>query len=156
MLLMVTRLALPSPVKPALQIQSEAASLPAGACAFGVHGKHALSAVAPLAVENLPAPQSVQAAFPGPALYLPATQPAHVPPLGPLKKPALQMHAETVALPAGACEFSGHTTHELDPVSVWNFPASHRRHELAPVFSLYLPTSQPVHCTDLTVSLYDP
>ena len=134
MLLMVTRLALPSPVKPALQIQSEAASLPAGACAFGVHGKHALSAVAPLAVENLPAPQSVQAAFPGPALYLPATQPAHVAPLVPMKKPALQMHAETVALPAGAFEFAGHAEQVFSVV--------------CPTAAEYLPLVQTVHMSE--------
>ena len=61
------------PVKPALQIQSEAASLAAGASEFAVHSEHVLSAVAPLAVEYLPAPHSVHASLPLPALYAPAS-----------------------------------------------------------------------------------
>ena len=62
----------PSLVNPALQIQSEASSLPAGASEFEVHAEHVLSAVAPLAAEYFPAPQSVHASLPLPALYVPA------------------------------------------------------------------------------------
>ena len=46
------------PVKPALQIQ---AALPAGASEFSGHDEQVLSAVAALADEYLPAPQSVHA-----------------------------------------------------------------------------------------------
>jgi len=77
------------PDEPALQMQSDTASLPAGASEFAVHAEHVLSAVAPLAAEYFPAPQSVHASLPLPALYLPAAHASH-PPAPSLVCPASQ------------------------------------------------------------------
>ena len=67
------------PQYPALQVQSEPSSLPAGASEFAVHAEHVISAVSPLVIENFPAPQSVHATLPISALYLPAAQRTHSP-----------------------------------------------------------------------------
>ena len=67
------------PQYPALQVQSEPSSLPAGASEFAVHAEQVLSAIAALAAEYLPVPQSVHVSFPLPALYEPAAHAAHAP-----------------------------------------------------------------------------
>ena len=64
----------PSLVKPALQIQSEAAVLPGSASEFAVHAEQVLSAVAALADEYLPAPQSVHTTAASTAENLPTPQ----------------------------------------------------------------------------------
>jgi len=57
-----------------LQIQAEAAPLPAGAVESAVHAEHELSEVAPLASEYFPASQSVHVVCAELGLYLPAGQ----------------------------------------------------------------------------------
>jgi hypothetical protein len=103
-------------VNPVLQIQSEAASLPAGAVEFEVHAEHVLSAVAPLAVEYFPAPQSVHAQLPLPALYVPAAHASHAPAPS-LVNPGLQIQSEAASLPAGEYEFGVHKLHVVMPGS---------------------------------------
>jgi len=157
----------PSLVKPALQIQSEAASLPAGASEFAeqsVHvlsavaplkseyfpapqSKHVLSAVAPLKSEYFPAPQSVHASLPLPALNLPAAQSTHAPPSGPVE-PALQTHAVAAALPAREAELAGHAWHvasAVAPAASEYLPASQSVHSALPVPALNLPAAQSTH-----------
>jgi hypothetical protein len=56
-------------------------------------------------VEYVPAPQSMQMADPVDALYFPETHAVHVLPSDP-EEPALQVHAVTTVLPAGALEVS--------------------------------------------------
>ena len=137
----------PSLVNPALQRQSDSASLPTGAFELAVHAEHVVSAVCPTDAEYLPAPQSVQVASPVPALYLPAPHSAHVPPLGPVK-PALQMQSEEVLLPAGAFELAGHTEHVLSATAAAApeyLPAPHSVQAASPVPALYLPATHSAH-----------
>jgi hypothetical protein len=106
----------PSLVYPALQIQSESASLPAGASEFTVHAQQWPSDVAPLAAEYLPAPQSMHVlsdVAPNTAEYLPAPQPMHV-------------------LSAVA------------PLAVEYFPAAHFVHASLPLPALYVPAAHGV------------
>jgi hypothetical protein len=69
-------------------MQSEVSSLPAGASEFAWHAEHVLSAVAPLAVEYLPAPHAehvLSSVAPLAVEYLPAPQSVHASfPLPPL------------------------------------------------------------------------
>ena len=58
-------------------------ALPAGEVELDGQAMHVELPEAPTAVEYVPAPQSVQAADPVDALYLPATHAVHVPPSGP-------------------------------------------------------------------------
>jgi len=88
-----------------LQVQSTTLSLPAGELEFNGQALHVEFAEAPTAVEYVPVPQSLQAADPVNALYLPAAHAVHVPPSGPVD-PALQVHAVKEVLPAGALEVS--------------------------------------------------
>ena len=71
------------PVDPALQVQLVKFLFPAGEVEFDGQAVHVELDEAPTAVEYVPAPQSVQAADPVDALYLPATHAVHVPPSGP-------------------------------------------------------------------------
>ena len=61
---------------------------------------------APEAVEYLPAPQSVHATEPVVVLYLPAKQAVHVPPSGP-EKPATHTQSVAASLPVADCELEG-------------------------------------------------
>ena len=79
------------PAYPAMQEQAVDAELPAGEEESVGHAKHVLADVAPVAAENFPAPQSLQASFPDTGLNLPGTQLVHVSPFGP-EEPALQAH----------------------------------------------------------------
>ena len=70
------------PDEPALQTQSVFSSLAAGPLELDGHPWHTL-VVALTSVENLPAMQLVQSAFPDAILYFPATHPVHGPPSDP-------------------------------------------------------------------------
>ena len=135
------------PVKPAMHAHSHTPPLPAGASECAGHALHAPSPVAPTAPEYLPAPQSMHAASPVPALYLPAPHPTHGPPFGPVK-PASQIHADTPALPAGAFAFAGHAEHvpsSVCPVAPEYLPAPQYVHAASPAPALYLPAAQSTH-----------
>ena len=56
---------------------------------FDGQAVHVASAVAPVVVKYVPAPQSVHATVPVTVLYFPAAHSSHVPPLGPVN-PRLQ------------------------------------------------------------------
>ena len=77
--------------------------LPEGEFAKAPQLVHTLSAVAPVAVEYLPARQSEHAKLPVTLLYLPATHGAQVLLSGPVE-PALHLHAASIELPAGALD----------------------------------------------------
>ena len=64
---------------------------------------HVASAVAPVAVEYVLMSQLVHAALPAAGLYLPATQPTHVPPSGPVEPAAHagETQSPSASLPAG-------------------------------------------------------
>jgi hypothetical protein len=99
-----------------LQVQLESAALPLGELELLGHARHAVSSVAPVLVEYLPAPQSVHATLPLVVLYFPATQAAHEPPLGPVN-PRLQEQLESAALPLGELVFLRQTIHLFSTVS---------------------------------------
>ena len=103
-----------SPEDPALQVQAVKTE-PSVESEFIGHTTQAYSAAAASVLQYLPAKQAVQAASPAKALYLPATHPTHVPPLGPVK-PAVHIQPEAAALPAGAFECAGHAKHVLSAV----------------------------------------
>jgi hypothetical protein len=67
------------------------------------HGKQSKSVVRPVRSLYFPAAQSVQAALPAVALYLPATHAAHGPPSGPVEPAAHSgvTQSSSVSLPAG-------------------------------------------------------
>ena len=73
------------------------------------HCVHAASSAAPAGADE-PRPQSVHAADPDPALYLPIAQAAHTPPSGPVY-PALHRHAVMVVLPADDWLLAAHASH---------------------------------------------
>ena len=72
--------------------------------------RQVLAAVAPVAVEYVPATQSLHAAGPVAALNFPAPHAVHVPPLGPVY-PALHEQLCTTVLPLAETEFTGHCRH---------------------------------------------
>ena len=87
--------------------QSVAASLPVVDCELAGQLRQVPIAVAPVAAEYVPAPQSVHAAAPVTILYFPATHCTHVPPLGPVN-PRLQRQEPTTVCDVSACpEFAG-------------------------------------------------
>ena len=90
-------------VHPALQMQLVKAALPAGELEFDGQALHVELAEDPIAVEYVPAAQSLQTAEPVDALYLPASHAVHVPPSGP-ENPALQVQFVKEVLPTGALE----------------------------------------------------
>jgi hypothetical protein len=79
------------PVNPRLQRQLASAVDPTGACAFAGQLWQVPTAVEPVAVEYVLAPQSVHAPEPVAVLYFPAAHAAHGPPLGPVN-PASHGH----------------------------------------------------------------
>ncbi len=129
------------PENPALHWQLVTAGLPAGEAEF--------------------ARQSVHAALPLLALYLPAAQAAHEPPSGPVN-PTLQVQMESAALPLGELELLGHARHvasSVAPVLVEYLPAPqsvHKALEIAPMLVEYLPAPQSVHDTLPLLALYLP
>ena len=102
------------PVNPVLQRQAVCAALEAGETEFDGQVRHTLDASPACVVENLPARQSVHVAFPLTSLYFPATQPVHVPPLGPVN-PALHEQSLGSPLCAGAWELVVHGVHSSSP-----------------------------------------
>jgi hypothetical protein len=89
------------------------------------HTRHVAASVAPVLVENVPAPQSVHAALPLLVLYFPATHAVHGPPFGPVE-PALHVQEETAELASGELELPGHVMHVVEttaPVLVEYVPA---------------------------------
>jgi H2-forming N5,N10-methylenetetrahydromethanopterin dehydrogenase-like enzyme len=66
------------PENPALQVQLVTTALPAGELEFGGQSLHVELAEAPKSVEYVPVAQSVHAADPVNALYVPAMHAAHV------------------------------------------------------------------------------
>ena len=116
-------------VHPALQMQLVKAALPAGELEFDGQALHVELAEDPIAVEYVPAAQSLQTAEPVDALYLPASHAVHVPPSGP-ENPALQVQCVKEALPAGELEFDGQAVQAADPVDALYFPAAHAVHVL--------------------------
>ncbi len=133
------------PDDPMLHVQLVEAGLPAGddASEDVVQAVHVDSANAPLAVEYLPAPQSVHVAGPVPILYLPATHAVQVPPFGP-ENPTLQMQPAKAEVPAGEFEFSGQVmlVSVAAPVPTRYLPAAESVHEADPVVVLYFPGTQ--------------
>ena len=83
------QLSVSGPEKPALQVQIE---LPSDEWEFDGQEMHVEFAEAPTAAEYVPAPQSVQVAFPVKVLYFPAAHAAHGFPFGPVD-PALQVQS---------------------------------------------------------------
>ena len=91
---------------------------------------HAAADVAASVAEYEPDPQSVHAAEPVEALYVPAAQAIHGPPLGPVY-PALQsatIHAALDVLPTGEVVPAGHVVHDALPLEVLYVPAAHAVH----------------------------
>ena len=84
----------------------------------------ALAAEAPDAARYFPAPQAVHAAEPAAALKKPAAHGAHGPPSGPLK-PTLHRQPPRDALPATEIEFAGQSLHAAEPAPSLYFPARH-------------------------------
>jgi hypothetical protein len=91
--------------------------------------------------------QSVHAADPVDALYLPASHTVHGPPFGPVA-PALQVQFVKAALPAGELEFDGQALHvefAEAPTAVEYVPAPQYVHAADPVKALYLPGMHAAH-----------
>jgi hypothetical protein len=137
------------PVYPRLQRHEPIAVSPEDVCPeLAGQGRQVIAAVAPTVAEYVLAAQSVHAASPGAVLYFPATQPTHVPPLGPVY-PRLQRQAETAVCPvADVTEFAGQVEHELSaaaPVDAEYLPAAQSVHVLATSAAEYLPAPQFVH-----------
>jgi hypothetical protein len=109
------------PYVPALHVQLLADELALGELELAGHARHVVAFVAPVAVEYVPAAQSVHAALPIAVLYFPDTQAAHGPPSGPVN-PALQpadTHAVTLELPTAELVPAGHAT---QPVAAHSVP----------------------------------
>ena len=68
--------------------------------------RHVSATEAPVAAEYLPAPQSRHAAEPVPILYFPAPHAVHAPPSGP-EKPATHTQSVAASLPVVDCELAG-------------------------------------------------
>jgi len=136
---------LSGPVKPGLHVHAE---LAAGEVELAGHARQVAAAVAALAVEYFAAAQSVHIAAPVAVLYFPATHAVHVPPFGPVK-PRLQRHAVRVVLVTGELEPSGHVKHVLAP-AVEYVPAPQFIHEVVPVPLVNFPATHVVHAPPLT------
>jgi hypothetical protein len=91
-------------------LQFVKAELPAGEEKFDGQGMHVELGTCLSCVEYVPAPQSVQAAFPTTGLYFSAAQSEHGPPFGPVD-PVLQVQLVKTELPAGELEDDGQTLH---------------------------------------------
>jgi len=72
--------------------------------------------------------QSVHAVFPLIVLYLPAIQPVHRPPSGPVN-PAVHVQAVRAWLVVGEVEPAGQSVHAALPVAGLYLPAAHGVHE---------------------------
>jgi hypothetical protein len=126
-------------------VQAVAAVLEIGELALAGHAVHAL---APGAPENFPASQAAHDAFPVAILYVPARHCVQLPPFAP-EKPALQVHAASAELEMGELEPSGHCKHILAP-DVEYVPAPQFIHEVVPVPLVNFPATHSVHVPPLT------
>jgi hypothetical protein len=132
------------PVKPTLHVQAARAALEIGEYELAGHARHVAEAEAPVAVEYVPAAQSVQTALPVAILYLPATQDEQTPPFGPVK-PTLHVQAARTVLEIGEYELAGHARQvaaDEAPVAVEYVPAEHPVHALADTAVEYDPGAQ--------------
>ena len=78
------------------------------------------AAVAPVAAEYVPAPQSVHAALPVAVLYFPAAHAVHGPPVGPVEPAAQSGKTQFAKLLLPACEEvpTGQAVHVLTVVAL--------------------------------------
>jgi len=137
------------PMDPALQIQSAAVVLPAGAFELSLQASQFARAVLPMTVEYVPTGQFSQALVPGLGLYLPAKHSTHVPPSGP-DDPALHLQSFSSLLPTSECDRSGQTVHDskVVPAELTEYlPAGHGKQAdgLGPEPILYVPGTHAVH-----------
>lgn len=112
----------PVPNDPALQVHNAKAPLAAGELEFVGQVRHVALAVAPDAVEYVPAPQSVHT-FCAAALYLPAPHTVQTP-FEP-KYPALQTQLLNKVDPAGPLAFVPQDVQVAAPGEVVYVPARH-------------------------------
>ena len=130
-----------------VSMQFETSLLPAGAFESAGHAKHAYSAICPTAVEYWSAPQLVHAAFPTPALYVPAAQSQHTPPSRPVY-PALHLQSDSAVLAARLLpELAGHVLQCPSaswPVASRYLPDAHSSQPVSAVFAWYLPSAHSV------------
>jgi len=114
--------------------------------------RHVAVVVAPVAAEYLPAPQSRHAAEPVLILYLPAPHAVHAPPSGP-EKPAIHAQLVDTTLPLGDCELAGQSEHvavDVAPTAAEYVLASQLVHATLPVTVLYFPAIHSVHVPPFT------
>ena len=128
-------------MKPALQVQPEAASLPADE--LDPEGQ-LLQAPAPDEVLNLPEGHLLHDPEPGVSLYSPGAQDAHGPPSGPVK-PASHVQSDGSSLPAGELDPEGQMLHAPAPDKVLNLPEGQLLHAPAPGSALKVPAAQGAH-----------
>ena len=134
-------------VYPALHVHAACALLVAGDELLVGQLVHVPELVAATAVEYVFVPQSVHAADPVSALYLPAAQPEQVPPSGPVN-PMLHVQAPIALLPDPDELLAGQLVHTPDPVApgvVEYVPAPQSVHVAVPVEPLYLPAKHDAH-----------
>ena len=108
---------------------------------------HAAADVAASVAEYEPDPQSVHAAEPVEALYVPAAQAIHGPPLGPVK-PAGQsgaIHASLDVLAGGEFAPTGQSTHAVEANVEEYVPGPQSMHAAEPVTLLYFPATHTRH-----------
>ena len=84
-----------------------------GDCEFSGQATHAPAADAPMAAENVPAPQHVP--VPVTVLYFPPAHAMHVPPFSP-SYPALHAHWVETVLACAEFEPTGQAVHNAVPV----------------------------------------
>lgn len=136
------------PVKPTLHVQAARAELVIGELELVGHVTQVVAIVAPVAVEYVPAEQSLHNTLPVLVLYLPATQAMHGPdPFGP-ENPTLHVQAASVELPSGELELAGQAPHvaaAVAPVAVEYVSAAQSVHVALPVAFLYLPAMHNTH-----------
>lgn len=91
--------------------------------------------------------QSIHAAEPAPALYVPAAHATHGPPLGPVK-PAGQsgaIHASLDVLAGGEFAPTGQSTHAVEANVEEYVPGPQSMHAAEPVTLLYFPATHTRH-----------
>ncbi len=137
-----------APEEPALQVHAASAELAIGELELAGHARQVASTVAATAVEYFATAQSRHTVVPVAILYFPATHAVHVPPFGPVK-PRLQTQAVRITLVAGELEPSGHVKHVLAP-AVEYVPAPQFTHEVVPVPLVNFPATHVVHAPPLT------
>jgi hypothetical protein len=135
----------PGPEYPALHTHASFALLCVGENELARHATHVAAAVAALAPEYVPAPQSVHAALPFSILYLPATHNAHAPGSPVLPAAQSNWHAANAVLPAGDTPPAPQDVHALEPVVSDHVPATQSTHAALPLLVLDLPATHAEH-----------